>query len=63
MGKHTYVGKSLDEIPEPSSILLDHNLRKSSKGDVSSSTSPTVRGQGLSGPGQGQNFGKFGQQA
>jgi len=34
MGKHIYVGwsKSLDEIPEPSSVLLDHNLRKSSKG-------------------------------
>ena len=31
MGKHIYVGwsKSLDEIPEPSSVLLDHNLRKS----------------------------------
>jgi hypothetical protein len=30
VGKHTFVGwsKSLDEIPEPSSILLDHNLRK-----------------------------------
>jgi hypothetical protein len=30
VGKHTFVGwsKSLDEIPEPSSVLLDHNLRR-----------------------------------
>jgi hypothetical protein len=30
VGKHTFVGwsKSLDVIPEPSSILLDHNLSR-----------------------------------
>jgi hypothetical protein len=30
VGKHTFVGwsRSPDEIPEPSSVVLDHNLRK-----------------------------------
>ena len=30
MGKHTYVGlgKHLPETPQPTSVLLDHNLRK-----------------------------------
>jgi|HubBroStandDraft_3_1064219.scaffolds.fasta_scaffold21547_6 hypothetical protein len=42
MGKHIYVGlsKHLARTPQPTSILLDHNLRKSSK---DTSTKPTKK--------------------